>query len=137
MARQTRGSEILERAKRKAANLKSIDPEMAFDEERSITALTQRVESLSSKLESYNEALAMIDSAKIEIDKMEAELADLMDQLMTGVIFRYGKDSPEVQKAGGTRKSDAIAKGVATRIRNKAQKDANQTTDSNSDNNNN
>lgn len=124
MARRTRSSQILEKAQRRAASLKSIDPEMEFDQTRSIKNLMFCIEELSAKLEAYNDALAMLDTAKIEIDKMETELADLIDQMLTGVAFRYGKDSPEVQKAGGTRKSDRVSKSAATRIRNNAQRAA-------------
>jgi ABC-type hemin transport system substrate-binding protein len=122
MTRQKRTSRVLEKAQLRAANLRAIDPNLDLGSARSLSALTQHIEQLSAKLETYNTALTLIDSSKVEIDEMERTLADLTDQMLAAVSFKYGNDSREYAMAGGTRKSDRIRKSAASRIKGNAKK---------------
>jgi hypothetical protein len=122
IVRLLRNSAIIEKAQRHLENLKSVDPHMAFDSDRSIQNLASRIEALGMKLTAYNQMLMMLDSMKIDLDGMEKELSELLEQMMIAVAFKYGKDSQEFEKAGGTRKSDQINRSRAARIRNNAQR---------------
>jgi hypothetical protein len=67
------------------------------------------MEQLRSKIDAYNTALSVIDSSQTEIEQLEKTLGDLSEKMLIGVAFKYGKDSPEYEMAGGVRKSDSEA----------------------------
>lgn len=122
MPRQKRTSRTLEKAELRISGLKAVDPAMDFGDSRSLVQMSVQMNRLRDRLESYNRALAEVDSSKKDIDELEKGLADLIDRMLIGVAFKYGKDSREYEKAGGTRKSDRIRKSSTARI--KATKEA-------------
>ena len=58
------------------------------------------------KLNEYNTLLSDADSALNQLEALESTISDLSDRMLKGVASRYGRDSDEYEKAGGTRKSD-------------------------------
>jgi hypothetical protein len=42
----------------------------------------------------------------VELEQSETELADWTERMLKGVASRYGRNSEEYAKAGGTRKDD-------------------------------
>ncbi|MGI8505126.1 MAG: hypothetical protein ACR2LR_28960 [Hassallia sp.] len=117
MSRQKRTYRVLEKAELRSAGLKAIDSSMDFGDTRNLQNLTQIVEQLRTRIDAYNTALSMIDSSKTEMDQLEKTLADLCDNMLTGVAFRYGKDSREYQMAGGVRKSERIRRSSSSRLK--------------------
>jgi hypothetical protein len=75
------------------------------------------MEQLRSKIDAYNTALAIIDSSKTEIAALEKNLGELADQMLIGVAFKYGKNSPEYEMAGGVRKSERIRRSSVSRLK--------------------
>lgn len=120
MPRQKRTSRVLEKAELRISGLKAVDPAMDFGDSRSLVEMSVQMKRLRDRLESYNRALAEVDSSKKDIDELEKGLADLIDRMLIGVAFKYGKDSREYEKAGGMRKSDRIRKSSVQRIKSKA-----------------
>lgn len=121
MSRQKRTYRVLEKAEFRSAGLKAVDPSMDFGDARSLQNLTQIVEQLRTRIDAYNTALSVIDSSKTEIDQLEKTLADLCDKMLTGVAFKYGKDSREYEMAGGVRKSDRIRRSSFNRLKTSAE----------------
>ncbi len=117
MSRQKRTYRILEKAELRSAGLKAIDPSMDFGDARKLQNLTQIIEQVRTRIDAYNTALSVIDSSKTEIDQLEKTLADLCDNMLTGVAFRYGKDSREYEMAGGVRKSERIRRSSSSRLK--------------------
>jgi hypothetical protein len=117
MARKKRTSRVLEKAELRSAGLKAIDPTLDFGDARNMNNLTQFMEQLRSKIDAYNTALSVIDSSQTEIEQLEKTLGDLSEKMLIGVAFKYGKDSPEYEMAGGVRKSDRIRKSTASRLK--------------------
>ncbi|XGV96349.1 MAG: hypothetical protein ACAF41_26910 [Leptolyngbya sp. BL-A-14] len=117
MTRKKRTSQMLEKAELRAAGLKAVDPTLDFGDARSVTNLTTQIEKLRTKIDAYNTALAIIDSSKAEIAALEKNLGDLADQMLIGVAFKYGKNSPEYEMAGGVRKSERIRRSSISRLR--------------------
>jgi len=120
MPRQKRTSRILEKAEIRMSGLKAVDPAMDFGDSRSLIEMGVEMRKLRDRLESYNRALAEVDSSKKDIDELEKRLADLVDRMLIGVAFKYGKDSREYEMAGGMRKSERIRKSSAARMKSKA-----------------
>jgi hypothetical protein len=55
---------------------------------------------------------------------METTLGDLIDQMLNGIIVKYGNHSREYEMAGGTRKSDRLRRSAESRAKNPLPKSA-------------
>jgi hypothetical protein len=106
MPRQKRGSQVLEDAQHWAVNLKTINTNLELNDSLTLENFNAEIERLRLQLESYNSLLTQIDVAQTELTKSEEWLKHLAADMLTGVAFKYGKDSYEYQMAGGTRRSD-------------------------------
>ncbi|MDM9379723.1 hypothetical protein QUB80_03280 [Chlorogloeopsis sp. ULAP01] len=117
MTRPKRTSRILEKAQLRSSGLKAIDSSIDFGDSRNLQNMTQLMEQLRSKIDAYNTALAVINSSKTEIKELEKNLGELMDKMLIGVAFKYGKDSREYEMAGGVRKSERVRRSTASRLK--------------------
>jgi hypothetical protein len=118
MTNQKRTYRVLEKAELRAAGLKAIDPSMDFGDIRNLQNVTQLIEQYRNKIDAYNTALAVINSSRTEMDELDKNLNDLVEKMLIGVAFKYGKDSREYEMAGAVRKSERIRKSQATRLKN-------------------
>ncbi|AVH69376.1 hypothetical protein [Nostoc sp. 'Lobaria pulmonaria (5183) cyanobiont'] len=121
MSRKKRTSRILEKAQLRSAGLKSIVPNIKFDEDYSLEKLVESIEQLRNKIDVYNTALSVVDSSKTEIEEMEKNLSQLSEKMLMVVAIKYGKDSREYEMAGGVRYSDRIRKIRSSRLKNVAE----------------
>ncbi len=121
MSRKKRTSRILEKAQLRSAGLKSIVPNIKFDEDYSLEKLIESIERLRNKIDIYNTALSVVDSSKTEIEEMEKNLSQLSEKMLMVVGIKYGKDSREYEMAGGVRYSDRIRKIRSSRLKNVAE----------------
>lgn len=117
MPRKKRTSRALEKAQLRSAGLQAIDPMLDFGDSYNLNNLTQLIEQLRTKIIAYNTALAVIDSSQSEIEELEKSLTNLSDIMLTGVGFKYGKDSHEYEMAGGVRTSERIRRSRAGRLK--------------------
>jgi hypothetical protein len=106
MARQKRGSQVLEDAQQRAISIKTIDPGLELSQSLTLGSFNDEIERLQMKLEAYNSLLTQVDVAQVEITEHEQRLKRLSADMLTGVAFKYGKDSYEYKMAGGTRRSE-------------------------------
>jgi len=109
-------SRTLEQAEVRAAGLAAIDPAINFGDDRSLDTFNQQIDTLRDKLSAYNTALTAVDTLRSEIISLERDLRQMASQMLTGVAFRYGKDSIEYQMAGGVRRQDRIRRSSHARI---------------------
>jgi ABC-type hemin transport system substrate-binding protein len=121
MSRQKRTSRILEKVQLRSAGLKSIVPNIKFDENYNLEKLIESIEQLRNKLDVYNTALSVVDSSKTEIEEMEKNLSQLSEKMLMVVAIKYGKDSREYEMAGGVRNSERIRKIRSSRLKNVAE----------------
>ncbi|MCL6754785.1 hypothetical protein KBT16_28910 [Nostoc sp. CCCryo 231-06] len=122
MTVQKRTYRVLEKAELRLTGFKAIDPSMDFGDIRNLQNVTQLIEQYRSKIDAYNTALAVINSSRTEMDELDKNLNDLVEKMLIGVAFKYGKDSREYEMAGAVRKSERIRKSQATRLKNSEQK---------------
>ena len=106
MARAKRNSPIIDDGKTRAALLATIDPAMDFGNGASLAALNAKVKAAGDQLDAYNAMLSEVDDALNLLEGAETTVADLSSRLLSGVKTKYGADSSEYEKAGGTRKSE-------------------------------
>jgi ABC-type hemin transport system substrate-binding protein len=117
MSRPKRTSRVLEKAQLRCAGLKSIVPNIKFDEDYNLEKLIESIEQLRTKIDIYNTALSVVDSSKAEIEEMEKNLSSLSEKMLMVVAIKYGKDSREYEMAGGVRSSDRIRKIRSNRLK--------------------
>ncbi|MEH2434042.1 MAG: hypothetical protein V7K25_07280 [Nostoc sp.] len=121
MSRKKRTSRVLEKAQLRSAGLKSIVPNIKFDENYRLEKLVESIDQLRNKIDVYNTALSVVDSSKTEIEEMEKNLSQLSEKMLMVVAIKYGKDSCEYEMAGGVRSSDRIRKIRSSRLKNVAE----------------
>ncbi|MHC5598664.1 MAG: hypothetical protein ACYTXC_22445 [Nostoc sp.] len=121
MARQKRTSRVLEKAQLRSSGLKSIVPNIKYNEDYSLEKLIESTDQLRIKIDVYNTALSVVDSSKTEIDEMEKNLSQLSEKMLMVVAIKYGKDSREYEMAGGVRSSDRARKIRSSRLKNIAE----------------
>lgn len=122
MARQKRTSRVLEKAQLRFSGLKSIVPNIKFDEDYNLEKMIMSIEQLRKKIEVYNTALSVVDYSITEIEEMEQDLRQFCEKMLMIVAIKYGKDSREYEMAGGVRNSDRARKIRASRLKSIAEK---------------
>ncbi|MBD2518914.1 hypothetical protein H6G93_28935 [Nostoc sp. FACHB-973] len=116
MTRQKLTYRALRKAELRISGLKAIDTNIDFGDDRNLPNLTQLVEQYRSKINAYNSALSLLDSYKYEMKELDKTLNDLMEKMLIGVAFKYGKDSHEYEMAGGVRKSVRVRRSLVSRL---------------------
>jgi len=105
MARIKRKSAVLEAASKRFAGLKAIDdPNLGPNLTEEIFAA--KITSLSNRLDAYNTLLTRVDEEQNELEKAEAETAELSRRFLAAAEAQHGPDSNEYEMLGGTRTSD-------------------------------
>lgn len=103
MARRKRSSPSVDRAEPRAAALESIDPALDLGNTLTLAAYKAAITATNAKLSSYNTRLSEIDGILNDLETAETELDELSGRMLAGVGVKYGKNSDEYEKAGGTR----------------------------------
>lgn len=105
MARPKRKSPALEKAKTRASSCASIDANLDLGSV-TLAQFNDKIEHLEETLDKYNEELSKLDGMLNVLEAEESVVADWTERMLAGVGTKYGKDSDEYEKAGGTRKSE-------------------------------
>lgn len=124
MTRKKKTSTVLEKTEQKVIGFKSIDSNLDFGDSISLNHLTQLTGQLRNQLDQYNMMLTALDSAKAEMKTLEKTIRKTSERLVSGVVFKYGKDSREYEMIGGVRTSDRIRKATITRLKSTADSKA-------------
>ncbi len=106
MARKKRTSPVIERAETRAAGIDSIDKALDLGNNLTQPAFKAKVKEARDKLNAYNTLLSETDATLSQLETLEGTVSDLCDRMLKGVGSRFGRESDEYEKAGGTRKSD-------------------------------
>lgn len=106
MARLKKSNSHYDLAITRLAALKSIDANLDLGNGLLVSQYEAIINDLRDKLSDYNTTLSMVDSKLNAVNETEKALKDLSERMLTGVAAKYGKNSDEYEKAGGTRKSE-------------------------------
>lgn len=112
MARRKRKSDAVTSAESRAESLGKIDPKLDLGDDLTLGDYTGKITETKKTLNVYNGLLTEADVTLTKLEKQERELRDLSERMLEGVSSRFGKNSEQYQKAGGTRK-DQIDRGGA------------------------
>lgn len=99
-------SKVIQNAAARAAGLESIDTTLDLGHGMTLELYRTAIDEARSKQTAYNTLLSWGDEARNEFDSAEASVRALSDRMLAAVAAKYGRDSNEYQKAGGTRMSD-------------------------------
>ena len=66
----------------------------------------KRLQVYRDALNDYNTLLSAVDEKRLNAKALEKEMKDLSTRMLAYVAARYGKDSIEYAKAGGTKTSE-------------------------------
>jgi ribosomal protein L27 len=106
MARQKRGSQVLVQAEQRAAGLTTIDPNLTLSDELTLPNYSALIQKLRTQIDKYNATLSILDELTRDIKATETLLRDRSERMLAGVAVKYGRNSNEYGKAGGTLKSE-------------------------------
>jgi hypothetical protein len=102
MTLQTRGSAAINKAQRRLASLKSIDENLDLGYGLTNSVYAQMIETVRSSIEAQNILVSQIDESRRNVAAVEKALADLTARMLSGVATKYGRNSNEYRKAGGS-----------------------------------
>ncbi len=106
MPRLKRSSSAIEMAERRLAALQAIDTTLDLGNGFTLETFMAAIQETQEKLNVYNTYLSMTDAANSSLEDAEKLLKAFTTQMLRGVALKYGDDSIEYEKAGGTRKSE-------------------------------
>lgn len=102
MARLKRNHSHFDVAVTRCAAMQAIDPQLDLGFGLTIVNYEAAIANFRTVLNAYNTALAQLDAQKRALDQEERALRDLSARMLSAAAGRYGRDSTEYQKAGGS-----------------------------------
>jgi hypothetical protein len=93
-------------AKNRLEGINSIDPEIDLGNGLTKTTYETEIQNVELKYEKYNQLLSEIDGLSTELKQSEQNLGDLSQRMLNAVGTRFGYNSAEYKKAGGTPKRE-------------------------------
>ncbi len=115
MARLKSSSRTFEKAFRRIAAVKSIDPGFDLGNGLIATDYQKAIDDVKKAMDEYNSILSSVDDKLNSFKAKEKLLDDWNERILVGVAAKYGKDGSEYEQAGGVRKSERkkrVSKGV-------------------------
>ena len=106
MGRSKRTSAIVEAARLRLAQLKSINPVPDFGGDLTVPGFEAEINSVNTDLEGYNQDISNLDEKKNRLETRERKLQEIDTRFLSAIRAKHGPDSDEYEKAGGTRRSD-------------------------------
>ena len=106
MSRPKRSSKAVEKAETRVPSLKSIDPLLDLGNGKTLPLYLAAIAATKLLLEQYNTKLSELDGLLNGLTASEDGLDALSEEMLSGVGSKFGFDSTEYEKAGGTRKSE-------------------------------
>ena len=106
MARKKRTSPVIDAAKTRAASLKSISSTLDLGGDMTLGKYQLAISEAEGQLNEYNTKLSELDDYLNGLVAKEKSIQDWSERMLSGVATKFGKDSSEYEKAGGTRKSE-------------------------------
>lgn len=103
--RKRQVSAEVEKANKRRDGLRSIDENIDLGSGLTDTAYKAEIDEVNKLTEQYNTMLSDLAGLRTKLKKAEKNLAEWSKRMLSGVGSKYGYDSIEYEKAGGTRTS--------------------------------
>jgi hypothetical protein len=115
MARLRRTSNVIARANVRSNNLKSISPTLDLGGGLTVAAFDALIAQAAAAQDDYNQTVAALDEKANNLDALLKQTRDMSGRMLAGVGARYGKNSIEYEKAGGSRTDEIKRTKKATK----------------------
>lgn len=96
----------MEHASTRSSALESIDANLNLGNSLTLAADNAAIENMDDLLSAYNTKLSELAGRLNQLETSETKLDELSGRVLAGVGVKFGKDSDEYEKAGGTRPSE-------------------------------
>ena len=106
MARVKVTSSSLDNLKLRLSGMTSIDPKLDLGNEITTAEAESLVKTCDTMLQNYNTLLSDIDEQQFALEKIEKKIDTFCANILSSAAVKFGKDSIEYEKVGGTRISD-------------------------------
>ncbi len=106
MARPKRSSAVLQKAEKREAGLHAISPTLDLGNDLTLALYSADIQTLRAQIANYNRALSDLDALARQIKQTEQRVRDRSEHMLLGVAAKYGTNSSEYGKAGGTPRSE-------------------------------
>ena len=116
MPRPKKSSAVLEKATKRLAGMKSIDPALDFGDGLSLSILETELQELQNQLFNYNMMLSTLDEAAGQMHATEQSINDRIERMLMGAAMRYGKSSLQYMQAGGTQRKSTKRSSPTTSV---------------------
>ena len=104
MSRRKKINSHYDEAIARSAAMKSISATLDLGNGLTLETYENAIKDLRDKLNAYNTQLSLVDELRNNVLESEKSLKDLSDRMLSGVASKYGRNSEEYEKAGGTKK---------------------------------
>lgn len=99
-------SPVIDTAEKRVAGLESIDPNLALAPDLTLPLYKAALNTTRDAVMNYNKQLSQADEAANKMKASERALADFSERMLAGIVAKYGRNSDQYEKAGGTRRSE-------------------------------
>jgi hypothetical protein len=106
MARLRITNWFVDEAASQLASMQTIDPALDFGGGLTLVAYSAAIEEARAKITSYNQQFSIAEEKRTLAKADDSKLKGYKTRFKSAVAARYGKDSEEYAKAGGTRTSE-------------------------------
>jgi hypothetical protein len=106
MGRLKRKSKAVEKARKRLAGMKAIDPALDLGNGLTVASVETQIDSAESALDDYNQELAVSDEGLNSVQEIEKNLDTTSANILSATKLKYGNNSSEYEEVGGTRASE-------------------------------
>jgi hypothetical protein len=103
MGRVRRTSKVIAQAIVRSNNLKSISQTFDLGSGLSVTEFDSLIAEAEAAQDDYNQSVAALDEKGNRLDDLLKQVGEMSSRLLAGTGARYGRNSNEYEKAGGSR----------------------------------
>lgn len=103
--RKRKFSSHVNKAQKRLDGIRSISTPIELGNGYSDTAYAAEIKKVTDLLETYNTAVSNLDGMSTVLDKAEKALGNYSKAILSETGSKFGFDSVEYEKAGGTRRS--------------------------------
>lgn len=104
-------SEAYDKLSYRLEAMKTINPNFDLGNNLTVTELDELANTLRSTLNSYNTTLMDADDQRTTIMELERQAMDVAERLLATTLAKFGRDSVEYRRVGGTKKSQIAPTG--------------------------
>lgn len=105
MAKLLKYSTKYTKARNQFSGLKTINDQFSLHDDINVTTFDDKLKAVENAYSEVNQLKKQQDAKRASLKKLETELNDYTQRVLSGIGSKFGFDSEEYEKAGGVRKS--------------------------------